>query len=55
MLGVKTGNATESSNQSKIFDACQLGQGVGCGGNADDAGYKNSQAPTQIYTIQPKE
>jgi len=55
ILEVKTGKAKESANQTPVYDACQRGQGVGCGGNADDAGYKDQVAPTQIYTIQPKE
>ncbi len=55
VVEVKTGNAQESKGQTAVYDACQAGTAVGCGGNAADAGYKNEQAPTAVYIATPKE
>ena len=55
IIEVKTGGATESVNQTAVYDACQIGNGAGCGVNAFNAGYQGRTAPSTIYTISPKE
>ena len=50
---MKTGRATESNNQSIVYDSCQSGTAVGCGPNASTAGYGGDTAPRQVYIITP--
>ena len=52
---VKTGKASESTQQTAGYNACESGTAVGCGKRADDAGYLDQKAPEKIYILRPVE
>ncbi|WP_444890834.1 DUF637 domain-containing protein [Microbulbifer sp. DLAB2-AA] len=51
LLEVKTGNATLTSNQKIVYDACTSGQASACGANADEGGLRGQMDEIFVYIL----
>ncbi|WP_445365786.1 DUF637 domain-containing protein [Microbulbifer sp. ANSA001] len=51
LLEVKTGNATLTSNQKVVYDACTSGQASACGANADEGGFRGQMDEIFVYIL----